>query len=399
MPELLASIILHNGGALITGGPGVGKTVLERAIIAEAKRVSPHLRIIACAQTHAACRLMPNGETLAHVLHHEMYGNVAETLLIVDEASMIGLGAWSVIAEWKLLGCIIVVLGDFEGQFLPIADSYGPHIRVDKLDIMRQIANSLHVKLTIPKRFEQAHFDWVMSKYPLADAPFTDAHAAEVRARFPYRGETIDLYIAISHRDRRSLNALANQRDVNGGVLVRCVPASGANLPQDMYLKPGMVLLGCSRSCAVITNGVPYEVLEVTLSIVKVKMVPEYRRDLTLSLKRGKAREREELNVARQEGELILSHAQASRWLRLPYCVTYRSAQGITARNKRVMLVSLDKRAFDVRSLIVGSSRVTSAALLHVATSEQERDLLASCPAVPEPPTSPPSEAPASEDD
>ena len=72
MPELSASIILHNGGALVTGGPGVGKTVLEKAIIAETKRVAPHLRIITCAQTHAACRLMPNGETLAHVLHHEM---------------------------------------------------------------------------------------------------------------------------------------------------------------------------------------------------------------------------------------------------------------------------------------------------------------------------------------
>ena len=158
---------------------------------------------------------------------------------------MIGLGAWSVIAEWKLLGCIIVVLGDFEGQFLPIADSYGPDIRVDRLDIMRQVANSLHVKLTVPKRFEEAHFAWVMSKYPLADGPFTEAHAAEVRARFPYRGEPIDLYIAISHRDRRSLNALANERDRHGGVLVRCVPASGANLPQDMWLRPGMVLLGC----------------------------------------------------------------------------------------------------------------------------------------------------------
>ena len=282
---------------------------------------------------------------------------------------------------------------------MPIADSYGPNIRVDKLDIMRQIANSLHVKLTTPKRFEQAHFDWVMSKYPLVDAPFTDAHAAEVRARFPYRGETIDLYIAISHRDRRCLNALANRRDVNGGVLIRCAPATGANLPQDMYIKPGMVLLGCSRSCAVITNGVPYEVLEVTLNVVKVKMVPNYRRDLSTSVKKGKAREREELAAARQEGELVLSHAQASRWLRLPYCITYRSAQGITARDKRVMLMSLDKRAFDVRSLIVGSSRVTDAGLLHVPTSEQERQLLASCPVVPEPPTSPPSEAPESDGD
>ena len=94
----------------------------------------------------------------------------------------------------------------------------------------------------------------------------------------------------------------------------------------------------------------------------------------------------EDAKVARQEGELSLDHKDASKWLRLPYCVTYRSSQGITARNKRVMITSLDKRCFDVRSLIVGSSRVTNANLLHCATSKQEeRELLAQCPAVADP--------------
>ena len=153
-----------------------------------------------------------------------------------------------------------------------------------------------------------------------------------------------------------------------------------------MYLRPGMILLGCSRSCAVIINGVPYEVLEVTQWVVKVKMVPEYKRDLSLSSKSGKAKEREEVAIARQEGELVLDHIQASRWLRLPYCVTYRSSQGITARNKRVMITSLRKPCFDVRSLIVGSSRVTSANLLYAPTSKQERELLVLCPAVADPP-------------
>ena len=193
------------------------------------------------------------------------------------------------------------------------------------------------------------------------------------------------MYITICHRDRRSLNALANQRDIDGGVLIPCAAAKGANLPQDMYLKRGMVLLGCSRSAETIVNGVPYEVMEVNGTAVIVKMVPEYRRDLSLSLKTGSAKVEEDAKVARQEGELSLDHKDASRWLRLPYCVTYRSSQGITARNKRVMITSLDKRCFDVRSLIVGSSRVTSANLLHCPTSKQERELLAQCPVVADP--------------
>ena len=108
------------------------------------------------------------------------------------------------------------------------------------------------------------------------------------------------------------------------GVLVPCAPASGANLPQDMYLRPGMILLGCSRSCGKIVNGVPYEVLEVTRTNVKVQMIPKYKRDLSLSSKQGKAKEREEEAVAKQEGPLDLNHDETSRWLRLSYCVTYR---------------------------------------------------------------------------
>jgi hypothetical protein len=79
----LASIIVHNGGALVTGAPRVGKTALERATIAEARRLCRNRRIVCCAQTHSACRLMPDSQTLAHVLRHPMYGNVAETLLIL----------------------------------------------------------------------------------------------------------------------------------------------------------------------------------------------------------------------------------------------------------------------------------------------------------------------------
>ena len=81
-----------------------------------------------------------------------------------------------------------------------------------------------------------------------------------------------------------------------------------------------------------------------------------------------------------------LNHDETSRWLRLSYCVTYRSAQGITAHDKRVMITSLDKPCFDVRSLIVGSSRVTAASLLYAPTREQEMELLARCPVVADPP-------------
>jgi hypothetical protein len=66
--------------------------------------------------------------------------------------------------------------------------------------------------------------------------------------------------------------------------------------------------------------------------------------------------------------------------------VTYRNAQGLTARDKRVMITSLEMPQFDIRSLIVGSSRVTRGDFLYAPTKDQERRLLESCPNVPDPP-------------
>ena len=66
--------------------------------------------------------------------------------------------------------------------------------------------------------------------------------------------------------------------------------------------------------------------------------------------------------------------------------MTYRNSQGITARDKRVMITSLNMPQFDVRSLIVGSTRVTRGNLLFAPTTVQEKQLLQSCPEVADPP-------------
>ena len=154
-----------------------------------------------------------------------------------------------------------------------------------------------------------------------------------------------------------------------------------------MYVRQGMRLLGCSKSCGKIVNGVPYDVIEANEFFVKVQMVPEYKRDMSLCFKTGEAKEREAIATAKLETELVLEHSEVSRFLRLPYSVTYRNSQGITARDKAVMITSLDMPQFDVRSLIVGSSRVTNSKLLYAPTTAQEKRLLESCPEVPDPPS------------
>ena len=126
--------------------------------------------------------------------------------------------------------------------------------------------------------------------------------------------------------------------------------------------------------------------IRVTRATVTVKMLEEYRRDMTLCYKSGKALLAQQEKNEKLEGEVILNHSEASRWLRLPYCLTIRNSQGITVRNTRMMLMSLGVSHFSVRSLIVGSSRVTHGDLLHVPTARQEAALLGKCPEVPLPP-------------
>jgi hypothetical protein len=153
------------------------------------------------------------------------------------------------------------------------------------------------------------------------------------------------------------LNKLVNDR--LGGTLVRCAGAvKHQNQPQDMYLKPGMMLMGCTKSTCCIVNGVWYEVVSVDGSQVVV-------RDSTT--------------------EITLTHPEASAWLRLTHAMCYASVQGATLRDKTVLLLDTYHRNFTTRMLIVGASRVTNGYRLRVATPNQERQLLAGAQDIPEP--------------
>ena len=371
---------------MISGGPGTGKTRILRAIIDAQLRSYPDTNIVCAAPTHVAKCLMPNGETLAHVLHKFQKGKARGTLFVVDECSMVGIGQLSLLAEKKLVGGQMILMGDWEGQFLPIADNYGDYTgRLQNVDLLRQMANALHIRMTEPKRFNREHFAWIMDLYPSADVGNPPSTLREqTRAQFPL-GDQTDLYIVVSHNHRRRLNAFANLRD-RDGVLVKCAGKlpNRLNQPQDMYLRPGMKLIGCANG-EIIVNGVPYDVLRVSRHVVVVKMQVEYNTDLSLSRRTGKAAEAKALKVAKLEGEIALDHRQASRWLRLPYAVTFRNAQGITAREMHVTVMNIDHPHFDVRSLIVGASRVTHGSYLHVPTAAQERAIIENCPEVVDP--------------
>ena len=112
--ELGAEEILANGGALVTGAAGTGKSYLLR----ELKKLVPDA--LARAYTHAAARLI-GGSTVAHVL---LSLSTWDKWIFVDEVSLLPLDALGNLARLTLCGAKFMLFGDYDGQFESVADRW-----------------------------------------------------------------------------------------------------------------------------------------------------------------------------------------------------------------------------------------------------------------------------------
>lgn len=124
--------------SVVTGGPGVGKTVCTKAIVSEAR--AANMRVGLCAPTGRAARRMTEATgTGAHTIHRLLEWRPGTEplfkpghplpidLLIVDEASMINLHMAEMLLGGLGLGTHIVFVGDADqlppvGAGKPFAD-------------------------------------------------------------------------------------------------------------------------------------------------------------------------------------------------------------------------------------------------------------------------------------
>lgn len=153
---------LTEGMLLITGGPGTGKTLIQRAILSIYHRKNPKLEICCCAPTGRAARRMEQSTGFPAATVHKALGLIADEdgcygeaealeadLVLVDEASMLDTYlAGSLFGAMKQ-GAQVILVGDAEqlpsvgpGAVLNemIASGCIPVVKLDK--VFRQNAGS-----------------------------------------------------------------------------------------------------------------------------------------------------------------------------------------------------------------------------------------------------------------
>lgn len=153
---------LSHSLSIITGGPGTGKTMIQRAILDIYKRHDPEEKICYCAPTGRAARRMEDSTGFpASTIHRALNLMPGEEggqnspepidakLVLVDEVSMLDIYLANKLLDAVMLGSRLVLIGDADqlpsvgtGAVLSemITSGCVPVVRLDK--VFRQEAGS-----------------------------------------------------------------------------------------------------------------------------------------------------------------------------------------------------------------------------------------------------------------
>ena len=102
----LAQLIVANGGAVLTGAAGVGKTMLLKEIKQAILEQDPDAHIVTMALRHVAARLA-QGCTISHALRK--FSKLQNAWIIGDECSEVPLSMLGEISRWGLVGCKFIL--------------------------------------------------------------------------------------------------------------------------------------------------------------------------------------------------------------------------------------------------------------------------------------------------
>jgi len=149
--DKLARLVFDNGGAMVTGPGGMGKTQGLLKAFKQLAEVSGQV-VHTVALTHVAARLA-RGQTLEHLLRRTRMQKAETTWIICDEASQIPQSMWAELSRFKLLGAKFLVVGDFDRQLRPPSDLWADaRKRYEESDDLWTLVEGLHVSLSEYRR-------------------------------------------------------------------------------------------------------------------------------------------------------------------------------------------------------------------------------------------------------
>ena len=383
--EEVANAIVDNEGGLCLGAGGTGKSEIIKRLTKKfeekgfkdqpsTKYPDGRSRVILCGFTHvAAANLGEDGITVLATLHRD--GQRKRSVFIFDEASMISMELWGLIAQLKFTGNIIVILGDFAGQFGPICESSllegGLDMRRDKLPLsnfMRDLVNNFIVKMAKYRRGDDyEHFKFTTSIYPEKLAirypvMLEDEHKQQAltaaRERYPTKGTLcLGTNLVMTNKTRIRINTEVNDwLAPTANVLVKAPEhaARDANQPQDMKIWEGIVLMARVNGMLKIkqANGGPFNLQNgrryqvVSIAVAEDDAEPEFEFEMAcINDKNEKVSE-----------TFMMSKQDLAKTMRLTHAFTYYSSQARTIRGD-IRLCDTDHRHFTLRHLIVGLGR------------------------------------------
>jgi hypothetical protein len=341
--ERLADMIIDREGCLVLGQGGVGKSLLFS--IVKQKILDRGEKFFCMAITHAAARVLIDGLTIAHFL--QRYLTLENAWLFIDESSMVPGPIWGALAQYKLLGCRFVVAGDPDGQLPPVEDPLRCERPHEYSAFMQDLVNNCRVRLTRNRRgSDPVLFRACSALYQIMSEPkhlFKTVNC--LMGMYPFR-EEVDVFACVSHVHRLLLNHMA--MDKSGVKVGEYDEKSRSTMaPQTMWLVKGMPLLGGVTE-GKIRNCCRYKVAEVA-----------------------------PLQICEEDGELIdVKVSEACRLLRPGYAVTYNALQGLTLKEKHIVLADVRHTHFTARHLNVGMSRATHGRFVHILSAREQRALL-----------------------
>lgn len=358
------ALFLEHKGMMLQGPAGTGKTHLARGVIRELRAMGLH--VITLAYTHSASHVVggTEGETVTHFLksHQRYIANGAQTVIVLDECTLVPLRNYPLIANFqKFLGVRVLLIGDY-GQMLPISEMYGTEcfLRSERCRAMYDLCGGLRVELTECRRSDRAHFDFC-GRFRGQDRRPTPRELDELVARYPWDERTVDVCITLSHAHReqmaRSLNLQQRDRARAEGretVLLRSAGKFKEGSPikphPEMWAWVTMPVSGCTRDSykSPVRNSCQYVVTAISPEEVSVRMEHDEKAE-----------------------PIALSHHDALQYLRLGCARTAASVQGLTLRNQRLLLCDVFNPHMCGRKLYVAMTRVSDGSLLHVASRAQ----------------------------